>query len=53
MPARVALVVPRVEAVRTAATGLRDEVDDRIAQGAPAHDGGQDGPADHRLCGDS
>ena len=30
MPARVALVVPRVEAVRTAATGLRDEVDDRI-----------------------
>ena len=21
--------------------------------GAPAHDGGQDGPADHRLCGDS
>ena len=30
MPARVALIVPRVEAVRTAATGLRDEVDDRI-----------------------
>ena len=56
MTARVARVVQHAwMRLRTAATGLRDEVDDRFdpLKGQPAHAASQAGPADHRLCGDS